>query len=882
MACKALKVNQHNQMKFCISIIFFLVGIFCIPQTTIGQANPFIGVLPANSGVVALGSTLDLTITIGNTGLSSIAVAKLRPIIQVPVSVTFLPDAQQTGLPTGWTILSNTGAQLRFCNSNVVIPGQTNFTIILKVRGVTVAPSTQFQGNINFGNGTTCAAGTSVAGDILADNAAQSTIQVVAGCSLGVSATVGSITCNGGTGIITASTTAASGPVEYSITGAAPFQSTNTFTVAAGPHTITAREVNNPLTCVATTTISVTEPSAILSPTLNIVQPTCTQSSGIVTITSPTIGLTFSIDGGSYGVYPASGYLLPTAAHTIIAKNASNCSSPLTNFTINPQPITSPAPVIGTVIQPNCSISTGTIVLQNLPTGAWIINPGNINGNTTSTTLNNITAGTYNFTVTNSVGCTSPPSATVIINAVIGAPGAPLINITQPTCTVGTGSASISSTTTNLLFSLDGGPFIAYPSGGYFGLASGSHSLNAQNSSGCTSPFANFLINPQPASPLTPLINITQPTCTVSTALITVTSATSGLTFSLDGGPFVFYPSQGFVATTGTHSLAVQNLDGCSPTIVNNIIVNPQPATPTVNTTATVITCFGGTSIITASASNGISPYDYSINGGSFVTSNVFPVSAGAYTLRAKDFNGCIGTSSIINIVQPLAITATASAPAIACNGGNTTISILAFGGVGAFEYSLNNGAFQTSNSFEVPAGPYTARVRLVNNPSCSTSINTAIVVSQPAILKTSLTGNAISFCGDSTTVEVRATGGRTPYVGTGNFKRAPGKWNFNVSDANGCASAAEILILPPGCIELEVFPNPTFNSITVNHSAAINASAYFQIFSVTGARIKTQYVTANIFRSNIDVSSLSSGTYLLIFVNGEEKQEKRFIKINK
>ena len=98
-------------------IIFTIIGTtkFC----AFGQANPFINVLPSNSGIVTTGGTLDIIVTIGNTGpASTIAQGKLRPLIQVPASVTFLPIAQQVGLPTGWTIVSNTGSQIRVCNSS--------------------------------------------------------------------------------------------------------------------------------------------------------------------------------------------------------------------------------------------------------------------------------------------------------------------------------------------------------------------------------------------------------------------------------------------------------------------------------------------------------------------------------------------------------------------------------------------------------------------------------------------------------------------------------------------------------------------------------------------------------------------------------------------
>ncbi len=167
-------------MKF-FKLILFTLATTLITFNVFGQANPFINVLPSNSGIVAVGATIDIVVTIGNTGpVSTIPQAKLRPIIQVPASVTFLPTAQQTGLPSGWTILTNSGSQLRVCNSTDPIPVSTSRTIILKVQGVTVTGPQTFSGNINFGNGTTCAAGTSVAGDLTTDNSATSTVQVVA------------------------------------------------------------------------------------------------------------------------------------------------------------------------------------------------------------------------------------------------------------------------------------------------------------------------------------------------------------------------------------------------------------------------------------------------------------------------------------------------------------------------------------------------------------------------------------------------------------------------------------------------------------------------------------------------------------------------------
>jgi len=167
-------------MKF-FKLIIFTLATTLIALNVFGQANPFINVLPSNSGVVIVGGTIDIVVTIGNTGpVSTVAQAKLRPIIQVPTSVTFLPIAQQTGLPAGWTIVTNTGTQLRLCNSTDAIPVNTSRTIILKVQAGNVVTAAQtFSGNINFGNGCT-ANGPAVAGDQTIDNAALSTIEVVA------------------------------------------------------------------------------------------------------------------------------------------------------------------------------------------------------------------------------------------------------------------------------------------------------------------------------------------------------------------------------------------------------------------------------------------------------------------------------------------------------------------------------------------------------------------------------------------------------------------------------------------------------------------------------------------------------------------------------
>lgn len=871
-------MKKLKQLLILFSIIFFA------KLYTFGQANPFINVLPSNSGIVATGGTIDIVVTIGNTGpISTILQAKLRPIIQVPPSVTFLPNAQQVGLPAGWTILSNTGSQLRVCNSTDSIPINTTRTITLKVQGVTIAPPQTFSGNINFGNGTTCGAGPSVNGDVIADNSALSTIEVLPGCNLGVTATAGTIVCNGDSTNITCNVTNPTGPVEYNISGNANYQLSNIFIAPAGTYTITAREVNNPIACITNTVITITEPNAIPITTVNIIDPTCTYSLGIVSITSDTVGLTYSLDGGPFNSYPAMGYQLGSGAHSILAKNAINCSPAITNFTISAQPPTPLTPTIDTVIQPTCTISTGSVELSNLPAGQWTINPGNIIGNTISTIINNLAPGNYSFNVTNSFGCTSSNAALITLNTVLGAPLAPTVNVTQPTCAVSTGSFIITAPDPNLLYSVDGGAFSAYPVGGYIGIVTGTHSLIAQATGGCLSPFTYITIDAQPLSPALPIVSITHPTCTIATGEIVVVSDTAApLTFSFNGAPFSSYPVNGFTANAGIHTLAVQNLSGCAPTVLNNIVINPQPQTPIVTASATTISCSGDYSTITVSATGGVLPYEFSLNDTIYQPSNLFFVPSGSYIITIKDSNGCSNKSDTIFLAEPLPISGTVVATPITCHGDSSTLTITAIGGVGAYEYSLNNGSYQSSNIINVPAGDYTIDIRLKDNAACSAEESPKISIEQPEKLVIIASYEAIKYCGDNTMIKISANGGKPPYTGLGDFIKGPGVWTFTIVDTNGCSVTSEITLLPPGCVELNVYPNPAMNSISIDHSAAISKGATFQIIADNGAKLLSQKVKENSFYSTIDISSLSRGVYLLVYINGNEIKVAKFTKLGK
>ncbi|MGN6246724.1 MAG: SprB repeat-containing protein, partial [Ginsengibacter sp.] len=204
----------------------------------------------------------------------------------------------------------------------------------------------------------------------------------------------------------------------------------------------------------------------------------------------------------------------------------------------------------------------------------WKNSSNTVVGNTAS--VSSLSAGTYYLTVSDD--CSSQ-TCNVTVNAP-SIPDAPTLSIVQPTCSDATATITVTSTTTGLLFSFDGGAYAAYPSGGYTTTTTGDHTVSVQNEAGCVSGNATETVNAQPSTPDAPTLSIVQPTCSNATATITVTSTTTGLLFSFDGGTYAAYPSEGFTTTTtGDHTVSVQNEAGCVSGNATET-VNAQPSTP--------------------------------------------------------------------------------------------------------------------------------------------------------------------------------------------------------------------------------------------------------------------------------------------------------------
>jgi gliding motility-associated-like protein len=260
------------------------------------------------------------------------------------------------------------------------------------------------------------------------------------------------------------------------------------------------------------------------------------------------------------------------------------------NLTVNATP---EIPVPGTITQMTCTVQTGSIILNGLPSsGTWTLtrSPGLIitTGTGTSTTIQGLAAGTYTFTVTGSTGCTSGVSSGIVITPHPGNPGAPVVGtITQPSCNMPTSSVVLSGLPATGSWTLIRNPgSITFTGSGtstiISGLSPGSYSYTVTNSAGCISVQSqNIIITAQPGTAIV-VITDPAPLCAPGKADLRLPAVTAGssaglaFTYWTDSFATTSYTTPS-AADAGTYYIKGLTSAGCFDIKPVTVRVNTRP-----------------------------------------------------------------------------------------------------------------------------------------------------------------------------------------------------------------------------------------------------------------------------------------------------------------
>lgn len=304
--------------------------------------------------------------------------------------------------------------------------------------------------------------------------------------------------------------------------------------------------------------------------------------------------------------------------------------------------------------------------------------------------------------------------------------------------------------------------------------------------------------------------------------------------------------SGGLENTTNNHSTPVLAYDSYGSYYVSsNDLTAPGTASvyrkctaPVISVSTQDVTCNGGSNgAISISGSGGVSPYQFSIDGGiNLNTTGTFSnLTAGSYISYVEDANGCSATQTVV-INEPAAVSVgLMSYSNASCNGVCDGSLSLGASGVSPYTFSIDGSNYQTSNSFSnMCAGSYTYYAQDANGCVGSSTIN----ISEPAVLTIGFSSANMSchgICDGSATAS--GSGGTSSYTyswSTGATTASinnlcAGTYTCTITDANGCTTSNSVTITEPAAQSLSV---ASLNNATCkgacDGSASINASGSF------------------------------------------------------
>ncbi|MDP4222135.1 MAG: gliding motility-associated C-terminal domain-containing protein [Bacteroidota bacterium] len=362
------------------------------------------------------------------------------------------------------------------------------------------------------------------------------------------------------------------------------------------------------------------------------------------------------------------------------------------------------------------------------------------------------------------------------------------------------------------------------------------------------------------------ITNLTDITCNgVSDGTVTVAanpgSGFAPYMYSLDGG--TWQANGTFTGLSlGNHSVILRDALLCTfdiPFIIN------QPALVSGTISAqTDVSCTGGSDgSVTITASGGVPPYQYRLNGGALQASNVFSgLSAGSYTVTVMDSHSCTATLPVTIMQPPFPVSGTVMITNVGCSGESTgRIDLTPSGGTPPFAYLWSNGAV-TEDIINIPAGNYS--VVITDSHGCTANVNATVTQPASAINGTVSVINVLCFRGTTGSIDLTVSGGTSPYsftwsngATTEDLSGIPaGSYSVTITDAAGCTALVNAIVTEPSSAV-----GGTVTS-TTNVSCKGGSDGSFTVQGSGGVSPYEYQLGAGAFQSSGTFGSLAAGTY--------------------
>jgi len=548
-------------------------------------------------------------------------------------------------------------------------------------------------------------------------------------------------------------------------------------------------------------------------------------------------GSSFSPAAAGVGTYPI----------TYTYTDANGCTNSQTQqVTVNVVPVPAITPS-GT-----SAICAGSSVTLDAGSGYSVYSWSNgTNGQTNQVTQ----AGLYNVTVTTAAGCAgTSPSVTIVVNQ------PPVVDLGNDTTICTAASLTINAGNAGSTYSWSTQEITQ----SITVTTTGAYTVQVTDQNGC--------------------VGTDNIAVTVSSLLDPVIVASGPLSFCA-GGSVTLDPGPGYdtylwstgsnaqavtVSTAGVVELMVWDQFGCSGSDEAIVSVLQLP-NAVITPAGPIAVCNGDT--VTLSASSSFASYTWSP--GLQNTSSIDVWQAGTYTVTVIDpNNGCQATS------QPVTVTVNTSvAPTIVpsgttqfCDGGSVSLSVTP----GPYSSYLWTSGSTTPSIVVTETGDYGVTVLDANGCLDSTLLGNPLHVEvwDPSPLAVQAGDSVVVTNGPFDQYQWYFNGAPIPGATEAvYYPTSSGNYSVEAWDENGCSGeSGNIEFTFTGVVsggveyQLNIYPNPTSGSFTVEGILGSNMDATLLFRDITGREIMVPEVINDVstFKRTFDVEHLSLGVYYI------------------
>jgi gliding motility-associated-like protein len=659
--------------------------------------------------------------------------------------------------------------------------------------------------------------------------------------SFSISATQ-NLLCTGCNGMATANPISGTSPFAYLWSNAQTAQTATS--LCAGNYTCI---VTDSIGCTSRDTVVITQ-SDMLTDTVTATTIRCNGGTAIATASA-------SKGKGTYTYSWSNGQTtsvvngLMAGNYTVTVTDSSGCMIAQTVT------ITQPLPLTVTVIPTAVSCNGG-----NNGTAGAIAAGGTVpytyswSSGGTATTKNNLTAGTYSVTVTDSNSCTAIQTVIITQPEIVSANISAVSNVSCHGGNNGFAIVSAAGGTLPYIYSWSSGGTAATKNN----LSIGTYTITVTDSNSCTA--SNTVTITQPTV-LSASISSTNVSCyggNNGTAIASVSGGQSPYTYNwLPGGITASYNSH---LLSQTYTVTLTDSNNCITTA--QAVITQPPSAINLSTTGTTGICSGDSTTIAVSATGGIAPYLYLWTNAPVPSQSsqfVSPVVSTNYKIIVTDSNACKDSASVAIIVHPKPDVLFSFANV--CNGDSARFHNLSTipltDTIQSYTWNLGD-ASPISNDQAITylyaaVGSYPVQLLAVSNFGCRDSISKIIFINPNPVARFKASNTVgcsplcLSFSDSSSTIQGSSIAQWAWNVGDGTATNHSQNFEYcytNLSiDSNAYFTVTLKVTSDSGCV------------------STVSENNYITVYPNPGAVFEAQPQTATITDPLISITDLSKGS---------------------